>query len=258
MNKISKALEKGRALIPFIVCGDPDLETTRQLVYAMEAAGADMIELGIPFSDPTAEETVLQEANIRALRNRITTDDIFQMVQKLKETVKIPLVFMTYANVIFSYGAERFMSRCREVGIEGLILPDIPFEEREEFRDICNRYEIELIAMLAPAPAERVKMIAREAKGFLYCVSSHGVTENREQLMADIQNMVTMARTQQDIPCAVDCGITASEQAKDIIKHADAVIAGSAIVKLCGSYGTECVVHVSRFVKEVKQDILSA
>ena len=167
MSNIKKAFENGKAFIPFVTCGDPSLDVTEQIVYAMERAGADLIELGIPFSDPTAEGPVIQEANIRALLGKVTTDDIFELVKKLRKTVKIPMVFMTYANVVFSYGAERFITTCKEIGIDGIILPDIPFEEKDEFNDVCKKYDVDLISMIAPTSNSRISMIAKEASGFV-------------------------------------------------------------------------------------------
>ena len=143
MNKIRSAFENKKAFIPFITCGDPDLETSEKLIKAAEENGADLIELGIPFSDPTAEGPVIQAANIRALSAGTTTDKVFDMVKRVRENVKVPLVFMTYANVVFSYGAERFIATCAKVGIDGLILPDVPFEEKEDFAPLCAQYGLD-------------------------------------------------------------------------------------------------------------------
>ena len=178
-NRISEAFAKGKAFIPFITCGDPSLEITEQLVYAMEEAGADLIELGIPFSDPTAEGPVIQEANVRALSGGVTTDKIFDMVVKIRKKTSIPMVFMTYANVVFSYGTERFIRKAAEIGMDGLILPDVPFEEKEEFDVVCKQYGLELISLIAPTSHDRITRIAKEANGFVYCVSSLGVTGTR-------------------------------------------------------------------------------
>lgn len=253
MNKIRHAFENGKAFIPFITCGDPDLATTEQLVYAMERAGADLIELGIPFSDPTAEGPVIQAANIRSLKNRITTDDIFELVRTLRKTVKIPLVFMTYANVIFSYGTETFIKTCRDIGMDGLILPDIPYEEKSDFDGICRQYGVDLISMIAPTSHDRIQRIAKEAAGFLYCVSSLGVTGTRNQITTDVGAMVQLVRQVSSVPCAIGFGISNPEQAQQMAQHADGVIVGSAIVKLCAQYGRECVPYVERFVREMKE-----
>ncbi len=254
MNKIEAAFAKGKAFIPFITCGDPDLSTTKALILAMEAAGADLIELGIPFSDPTAEGVVIQEANIRALsgKDHVTTKKVFDLVREVKQTVKIPLAFMTYANVVFSYGAERFMAECRESGIDGLILPDIPFEEKEEFSGVCRQYGVSLISLIAPTSKDRIRMIAREAEGFVYCVSSLGVTGVRSEIKTDIGEMVRLVKAEKDIPCAVGFGISTPKQAADMSVHADGVIVGSAIVKLVAQYGTDCVSYVADYVSEMK------
>ena len=218
MNKrITESFTKGKAFIPFITCGDPSLEVTEQLVYAMEEAGADLIELGIPFSDPTAEGPVIQAANVRALFGGVTTDKVFAMVEKIRKNSSIPMVFMTYANVVFSYGTERFVKKAAEVGMDGLILPDVPFEEKEEFDGICKEYGLDLISLIAPTSHERISMIAKEAQGFVYCVSSLGVTGMRSQITTDIGAMVDLVKKAKDIPCAVGFGISNPEQAKKIV-----------------------------------------
>ncbi len=256
MNKrITESFAKGKAFIPFITCGDPSLEVTEQLVYAMEEAGADLIELGIPFSDPTAEGPVIQAANIRALSGGVTTDKVFAMVEKIRKNSSIPMVFMTYANVVFSYGTERFVKKAAEVGMDGLILPDVPFEEKEEFDGICKEYGLDLISLIAPTSHERISMIAKEAQGFVYCVSSLGVTGMRSQITTDIGAMVDLVKKAKDIPCAVGFGISNPEQAKKMAGQSDGVIVGSAIVKLCGQYGAECVPYVKEYVKAMKDAV---
>ena len=256
MNKrITESFAKGKAFIPFITCGDPSLEVTEQLVYAMEEAGADLIELGIPFSDPTAEGPVIQAANIRALSGGVTTDKVFAMVEKIRKNSSIPMVFMTYANVVFSYGTERFVKKAAEVGMDGLILPDVPFEEKEEFDGICKEYGLDLISLIAPTSHERISMIAKEAQGFVYCVSSLGVTGMRSQITTDIGAMVELVKKAKDIPCAVGFGISNPEQAKKMAGQSDGVIVGSAIVKLCGQYGAECVPYVKEYVKAMKDAV---
>ncbi len=252
MSKIKNAFAAGKAFIPFITCGDPNLETTARLAAAMEAAGADLIELGIPFSDPTAEGPVIQEANLRALSGGVTTDKIFGMVRELRKTVKIPLVFMTYANVVFSYGSERFLSACEEIGIDGLILPDIPFEEKKEFLSVCRAHHVDLISMIAPTSNERIGMIAAQAEGFIYCVSSLGVTGTRTAITTDIGAMVKLVKERSSIPCAVGFGISTPEQAAQMAKTADGIIVGSAIVKLCAEYGEDSVSPVAEYVKKMK------
>ena len=256
MNKrIAEAFANGKAFIPFLTCGDPSLEVTEQLIYAMEEAGADLIELGIPFSDPTAEGPVIQAANVRALSGGVTTDKIFDMVKRLRQNTKIPMVFMTYANVVFSYGTERFIQKAASLGMDGLILPDVPFEEKEEFDSVCKKYGLDLISLIAPTSHERISMIAKEAEGFVYCVSSLGVTGMRSQITTDIGAMVQLVKAQKDIPCAVGFGISTPEQAKKMAAQADGVIVGSAIVKLCETYGEDCVPYVGEYVKSMKDAI---
>lgn len=255
MSNIRKAFEHGKAFIPFFTCGDPSLEVTEEIVYAMAEAGADLIELGIPFSDPMAEGPVIQGANIRALEGSVTTDKIFDMVVRIRKTVKVPMVFMTYANVVFSYGSEKFISKCKEIGMDGLILPDIPFEEKGEFDGICKKYDIDLIPLIAPTSYERIPMIAKEASGFVYCVSSLGVTGTRSEITADVESMVKLVKKVKDIPCAIGFGISTPEQAKEMVQHGDGVIVGSAIVKLCEKYDEDCVPHIKEYVKSMKDAI---
>ena len=253
MSRIQEAFQKEKAFIPFITCGDPDLETTEQLVYAMEQAGASIIELGIPFSDPTAEGPVIQAANIRALSGGVTTDRIFEMVERIRKKSRIPLVFMTYANVVFSYGTERFTRRAAQAGLDGLILPDVPFEEKEEFDVPCKKAGLDLISPIAPTSHERIRMIAEKASGFVYCVSSLGVTGTRSEITTDIGEMVRLVKEAKDIPCAVGFGISTPEQAAEMCRQADGVIVGSAIVKLCGAHGRDCVPYVAEYVRSMAE-----
>ena len=256
MNKrITQAFENGKAFIPFVTCGDPSLEITEQLVYAMEEAGADLIELGIPFSDPTAEGPVIQAANVRALSGGVTTDKIFEMVEKIRKNLSIPMVFMTYANVVFSYGTERFVKKAAELGMDGLILPDVPFEEKEEFDSVCTAYGLDLISLIAPTSHERITRIAKEAEGFVYCVSSLGVTGTRTNITTDIGAMVNLVKQAKDIPCAVGFGISTPEQARKMAGQSDGAIVGSAIVKLCAAYGNDCVPYVKEYVKSMKDAV---
>ncbi len=251
MSTISSAFAKGKAFIPFITCGDPDLATTAACVRAMQDAGADLIELGIPFSDPTAEGPVIQEANERALAAGCTTDKIFDMVRDLRKDVTVPLVFMTYANVVFSYGSDEFLSRCAEIGIDGLILPDVPFEEKEDFAPICQKYGIDLISMIAPTSENRIAMIAREATGFIYVVSSLGVTGMRSSITTDIPSLVKIVRENTSTPCAVGFGISTPEQAAKMAGDSDGAIVGSAIVKIIATHGTNAAGPVGDFVREM-------
>lgn len=255
MSNIKTAFANGKAFIPFVTCGDPDLETTAAVVREMAAAGADLIELGIPFSDPTAEGPVIQGANIRALDGGGTTDRIFDLVRDLRQDVTVPFVFMTYANVVFSYGAERFIRTCQDIGIDGLILPDLPFEEKEEFLAICHAHEVDLISMIAPTSKDRIAMIAREAEGFLYIVSSMGVTGTRRAITTDVGAIVEIVRQHTDLPCAIGFGISTPEQAQHMAQYADGVIVGSAIVKIVERYGRDAAPHVGDYVRDMKTAI---
>lgn len=253
MSNIKKAFEQGKAFVAFITCGDPDLETTAAAVRAAVANGADLIELGIPFSDPTAEGPVIQGANIRALSGGVTTDKIFDLVRDLRTDITVPMVFMTYANVVFSYGAETFISTCKEIGIDGLILPDIPYEEKEEFLPICHKYDVELISLIAPTSENRISMIAKEAEGFLYIVSSLGVTGTRSEIKTDLKSIVDVVRQNTDIPCAIGFGISTPEQAGKMAAISDGAIVGSAIVQWIEKYGKESPKYVGEYVKAMKK-----
>ncbi len=252
MSKIQEAFQNGKAFISFVTCGDPTLETTKEILLAMQEGGADLIELGIPFSDPTAEGVVIQSANERALKQGVTTDKIFDMVESLQGQLHTPLVFMTYANVLFTYGIDRFAARAKQVGISGVILPDIPFEEKEEFSTICEAHDLDFISLIAPTSHARVAMIAKEAKGFVYCVSSLGVTGVRSSIATDVGAMTALVKENTDVPCALGFGISTPEQAKKMAAHADGVIVGSAIVKLCETYQEACVPHILQYVTEMK------
>jgi tryptophan synthase alpha chain len=218
----------------------------------MAQNGADMIELGIPFSDPTAEGPVIQEANIRALSGKVTTDKIFNFVQEIRREIHIPLVFLTYANVVFSYGSERFIKTCSQVEMDGLILPDLPYEEKNEFDPLCKKYGIDLISLIAPTSKNRIAMIAQEATGFVYIVSSLGVTGTRHEITTDIGAMVKLVKENTDIPCAVGFGISTPEQAKKMASLADGVIIGSAIVKLIAQYGRDSIPYIAEYVRNIK------
>ena len=253
MTKIKQAFSNGKAFIPFITCGDPDLETTAKVVKAAVENGADLIELGIPFSDPTAEGPVIQAANIRALNGGVNTDKIFDFVRELRKDITIPLVFMTYANVVFSYGSDKFISLCAEVGIDGLILPDIPFEEKEEFLDICHKYDVALISLIAPTSKDRVGMIAKNAEGFIYLVSSLGVTGVRTEINTELSSIVEVIRENTDIPCAIGFGISTPQQAHDMAAVADGAIVGSAIIKIIEKYGKNSADYVGEYVRSMKK-----
>ena len=258
MSNIAKAFAGGKAFIPFITCGDPDLETTAAVVRAAAENGADLIELGIPFSDPTAEGPVIQEANIRALQAGTTTDRVFDLVRELRKDVTVPMVFMTYANVVFSYGAELFISTCSKIGIDGLILPDLPFEEKEEFLPLCQQYGVDLISLIAPTSENRIAMIAREAEGFIYLVSSLGVTGMRSEIKTDLASIVEVIRENTKIPCAIGFGISTPEQARKMAAISDGAIVGSAIIRLLEQHGKDAPQYVGEYVRSMKDAVMKA
>ena len=265
MSKIAEAFRNGKAFIPFITCGDPDLETTKEAVKAMVANGADLIELGIPFSDPTAEGPVIQGANVRALSGGVTTDKVFDMVRELRKEVRVPMVFMTYANVVYSYGvkngnesgAESFIRTCSEVGIDGLVLPDVPYEEKEEFTPFCDKYGVDMISFIAPTSENRIAMIAKEAKGFIYIVSSLGVTGVRSEINTDLDSIVKLIRANTDVPCAIGFGISTPVQAAKMSAISDGAIIGSAIIKMLDKYGKVAPKYIGEYVKSITDAIRS-
>lgn len=259
MSKIFEAFARGKAFIPFITCGDPNLETTAAVVRAAVENGADLIELGIPFSDPTAEGVVIQAANLRALQGGVTTDKIFDMVKNLRGDVKkVPMIFMTYANVVFSYDAENFIATCKEIGIDGLILPDVPFEEKGEFLPTCKKYGVDLISMIAPTSENRIAMIAREAEGFVYVVSSLGVTGVRSEIKTDLTSIIAAIRANTKIPCAIGFGISTPAQARAMAKISDGAIVGSAIIKIIAQYGESAPKFVGEYVREMQLGMRNA
>ena len=258
MSRIKNAFTDGKAFIAFITGGDPDLDTTERLIYAMDKAGADLIEIGIPFSDPVAEGPVIQAASERALAGGCTTDKLFDLVAKVRKTCEKPIVFMTYINPVFTYGKDKFMAKCAECGIDGIIIPDIPYEEKDELSAECKTHGIDFISLIAPTSHERITMIAKEAEGFVYCVSSMGVTGIRNEINTDISSMVQLVKQVNDIPCAVGFGISTPEQAEKMAGVSDGAIVGSAIVKLVARYGKNSIEKVSDYVKAMKEAVMRA
>ena len=251
MSRIEEAFQKHKAFIAFITVGDPDLETTERVVHAAVENGADLIELGIPFSDPTAEGPVIMKADEVALKAGTTTDKVFELTKKLRETITVPMVYMTYANVVFSYGCEKFAQKAADAGMDGLILPDVPYEEKEEFTEVFDRYGLDLISMIAPTSEDRIAMIAKEAKGFIYMVSSLGVTGTRSEITTDISAMTDLVKKNSEVPCAVGFGISTPEQAARMAELSDGAIVGSAIIKIIAKYGKEAAGPVGEYVKEM-------
>lgn len=263
-RSIKEAFAGKKAFIPFVTCGDPSLEVTKQIVRALEDSGAAIIELGIPFSDPTAEGPVIQDANIRALEGGVDTDKIFEMVRELRTgsdgglAVACPLVFMTYANVVYHYGSDRFCERAAEAGIDGLILPDVPYEEKEEFATPAREHGLALISLIAPTSADRIQMIAREAEGFIYLVSSLGVTGTRKEITTDLASLVARIREVTDTPIAIGFGVSGAEQARQMASLSDGAIVGSALVKIIAAEGEDAVEPVGAFAAELAEAVASA
>lgn len=260
--RIADAFAHGKAFIPFITAGDPDIRTTRRIVIAMVQAGADLVEIGIPFSDPTAEGPVIQGANLRALSGGMDTEKAFELVETLRKVdgIRVPMVYMTYANVVFSYpgGIEAFCERAANVGVQGLILPDVPFEEHEEFAAPARTRGLSLVSMIAPTSHDRIRAIAKGAEGFVYCVSSLGVTGERTTITGDIAGMVDTVRSVTDVPVAVGFGISTPEQAAQMAARSDGAIVGSAIVRMVGTKGADSVDEVRSYVHAMKEAVARA
>ncbi len=255
-NKISKAFENKKAFIAFITAGDPDAESTVKFILEMAKAGADLIEVGIPFSDPTAEGVVIQEANIRSLKNGMTTDGVFDIVEKVRETCDIPLCFMTYANPVFHYGYDKFFAKCEELGVDGIIVPDMPFEEKAEMEGPANAHNVSVISMVSPTSESRIKNIAENADGFIYVVSSMGVTGVRSEIKTDIDSIVKNIKEVTDVPCAIGFGISTPEQAATMAGKSDGAIVGSAIVRIVAEHGKDSAPFLRDYVKSMKDAIL--
>lgn len=257
-NKLRKVFgtPDGKAFIGFITAGDPTADNTVNCILEMERAGADLIEIGIPFSDPTAEGEVIQEANIRALRGGMTTDGAFDIVRRVRERSRIPLAFMTYANPVFHYGYDRFFAECEELGVDAIIIPDLPFEEKREMEEPANAHNVALISMIAPTSESRIREIASEAKGFIYVVSSMGVTGVRSEIGTDAGSIVESIRKVTDVPCAVGFGISTPGQGAAMAAVSDGVIVGSAIVKIVAQYGEDAPAEVYKYVKSMKEAVL--
>ena len=221
----------------------------------MRSEGADLIEIGIPFSDPIAEGVVIQEADIRALRSGTTTDKVFEMVKSLRQKTDIPLVFMTYLNIVFYYGYERFFARCAEVGISGIIIPDLPYEEKNECAGIAAEHQVEIVSMIAPTSRERIQTIASDAEGFLYVVSSMGVTGVRQKITTDLKTIVGQIREVTSLPAAIGFGISTPGQASDMAAISDGAIVGSAIVRLIAEYGREAEEPVREYVRQMAEAV---
>ena len=253
MSKIAKAFENGTAFIGFLTAGDPTIDKTVEYVLAMEEAGCDLIEIGIPFSDPMAEGVVIQDANVRALKHDTTTDDVFDIVRMVRQKSDVPLVFLTYINPVFFYGYEKFFKRCAELGVDGIISPDLPYEEKGEIADIARDNGVDVISLIAPTSSERIKMIAADATGFIYVVSSLGVTGMRSEIKTDLGAILSDIREVTDLPLAVGFGINTPKQASEIGNIADGVIVGSAIVKLIEQHGENASEALKEYVKSMKE-----
>lgn len=253
MSKIGNAFKNGKAFIGFLTAGDPSIEKSYEYIMTMVKAGADLVEIGIPFSDPIAEGVVIQEANIRALSVHTRLEDVFRLVEMVRKESQIPLVFLTYVNPIFNYGKDKFFAKCQEVGLDGVIIPDVPFEERDECASYAKDHGIDIISMIAPTSKDRIQEIAKVVEGFLYIVSSLGVTGTRTEIKTNLKEIIDLAKSVTDVPCAVGFGINTPEQAQQIANVADGVIVGSAIVKIIAKYGTEAGPHIYDYVKAMKE-----
>lgn len=252
MSNIYKAFKDKNAFIGFLTAGDPGVDKTVEYILEMERGGADLIEIGIPFSDPTAEGVVIQNANIRALSVGMTTKGVFEIVKKVREKSNIPLVFLTYINPVYKYGYDNFFAQCREVGVDGIIVPDVPFEEKQEIEEVATKYGVDIISLIAPTSEDRIKKIAKEAKGFVYVVSSMGVTGVRSEINTDLSEMIKSIKEVTDVPCAIGFGINNPQQVREMSEIADGVIVGSAIVKIIEKHGNNAKEELFKYVSEMK------
>ncbi|MGA2192143.1 MAG: tryptophan synthase subunit alpha [Nitrospirota bacterium] len=265
MSLISKKLEELRlrneaALIPYIMAGDPDIETTAELVLEMEKAGADMIELGVPFSDPLADGPTIQRAAARALGRKVNVKKIFLLVRKLRENTRIPVILMLYFNLVHKYGQERFVADAAAAGVDGLIIPDLPPEEASVLMKASAKSALDIIFLLAPTSSvDRIKLADTSSSGFIYYVSLTGVTGARASLDAGISQSLKRIRRYTKKPICVGFGISMPQQAREMAKVADGVIVGSAIVGLIEKAGSResAVTQVGAFVKELKAACIS-
>ena len=252
MSKIPNAFKNGKAFIGFLTAGDPSVDKSVEYILAMEEAGCDLVELGIPFSDPMAEGFSIQEANLRALENNTTTDNVFEIVRKVRQKSDIPLVFLSYINPIFFYGYEEFFKKCGEYGVDGLIAPDLPYEEKGEIADFALKNDVDIISLIAPTSNQRIEMIAGDASGFIYLVSSFGVTGIRSEIKTDLEPIVSQIKKVCDLPVAVGFGIHTPKQAKEISQISDGVIVGSAIVNIIAEHGENASDALKEYVSDMK------
>ncbi|MDR2091516.1 MAG: tryptophan synthase subunit alpha [Clostridiales bacterium] len=257
MSNIKNAFKNGKAFIGFITGGDPSIDKSYEFILKMIEGGADLVEIGIPFSDPVAEGAVIQSANMRALKAGASTEKIFGLVGRVREKSAVPIALLTYLNPVFCYGYERFFKKCAETGADGIIIPDMPFEERGEVADFAAAYGIDLISLIAPTSKERIKKIAEASRGFIYVVSSMGVTGIRSEITSDLNELLKEVRAVSKTPAAVGFGINTPEQAAQIAKIADGVIVGSAIVKIIGNHGENAGEYVREYVEKMKRAVLS-
>ncbi len=257
-NRIDECFEKlkaeGRkALVTFVTAGDPDLDTTEKLVLEMFDKGSDLVEIGVPFSDPIAEGGTIQRASLRALKNKTNLDQIFSMVSRLRDVTEKPILLMMYLNTVFRYGTERFFENCKRVQIDGVIIPDMPFEERDEVKEYAEKTGVRSIYLVAPTSKERVKMIAEESKGFLYIVSSLGVTGTRNEISTDFNDLLAPLKEGDYCPACIGFGISDGEQARKMVSYCDGCIIGSAIVNIVEKYGKDSIGPVGGFIESIRE-----
>lgn len=256
MNKIEQVFQNQKCFIGFLTAGDPSLEKTVEYILTMEAAGVDLIEIGIPFSDPVAEGPVIERANERALKAGMNLVGVFEIVNRVRETSSIPLLFLTYLNPVYHYGYTNFFQKCKESKVDGIIIPDLPYEEKDEVQQIADEYDITLISLIAPTSKERIQQVVKEARGFVYAVSSLGVTGVRSEMGKELKDMVALIKTHTKTPCAVGFGIHTEEQGKNITKYADGIIVGSAIVKIIEEHKENASYHLREYIQKMKNSIL--
>ncbi|QQK08112.1 tryptophan synthase subunit alpha [Miniphocaeibacter halophilus] len=255
MNRIEEALKDKKSFIGYITAGHPTIDISEKVIYKMVEAGTDLIEIGIPFSDPNAEGEVIHNANIKALKNGMKIEKAFDLVETVRKKVNVPIVFLTYCNPVFKYGYDEFFKKCKEVGADGIIVPDLPFEERDEMKVFADKYGIIMITLVPPVSKNRIEMLAKDAKGFAYLVSSMGLAGVRKKFPDGVKEFAKFVKENTNIPILIGFGIENEEQIKEMSEISDGIILDSAIVNIIEESGEEAPEKVFKFIKEIKNTI---
>jgi len=242
MNRLAKAFDENKALVAFVTAGDPSIETTEKLIVTLAEEGVDIIKIGVPFSDPVAGGAEIQQADERALAAGCTIDNIFDMVGRLRKKVDIALLLVSYMNPIFVYGKARFVGKCAQSGIDGIIVPDLPFEEKEELAANCANYSVAQIQMIAPAAMDRIEKIVSGAEGFIIAPAF------------DVA-LLKLLKAVSPLPCVVGVDVPTPKQAQEVVAIADGLSIESAVVRLVAQYGSNCIGHVKAYIEKIRAEL---